>query len=180
MNPAPDATARDAPATGGLRHVAAALDEDARASGAGRLDKASQEATRLLETTREEAERIVQEARDEGTAIGARLVAATRAAARRDAREIVLRARDDAYRALRRRVLEELARRSDTDEVARLNLSLDRRAMRLLGSGATLRRDPLGVGLVAAAGAHRIDSSAESLVDACLDGLGQELERLWS
>jgi vacuolar-type H+-ATPase subunit H len=160
--------------------VEVALDDDAKAKGRGKLAQASDEADRVLEEARAEAEKIVRSARDEGIAAGARLGSATRAAARRDAREIVLGARDEAYRLLRRRVLDELARRKDTDEASSLNSRLERSAIGLLGRGTTLSRDPLGVGLVADSGARRVDSSAEQLVDACLTELGLVVERLWS
>jgi vacuolar-type H+-ATPase subunit E/Vma4 len=160
--------------------VEVALDDDAKANGAGKLARSSAEADRVIEQARADAEQIVRSARNEGTTAGSRLASSTRAAARRDAREIVLGARDDAYRLLRRRVLEELALRSGSEEASKLNSDLERGAVALLGTGATLRRDPLGVGLAAAPHPRRVDTSAERLVDSCLTELGAALERLWS
>jgi len=166
--------------TGRLRQVEAALDEDAKAVGSARQAQASAEAARILAAARLESDRIVAGARDEGTVVGAKLVWATRAGARREAREIVFAARDDAYELLRRRVLEELVRRKDTTEASELNDRIERRAIGLLGPGTTIRRDPLGIGLIAEAPARRIDLSPTRLVDACLAELGREVEALWS
>jgi vacuolar-type H+-ATPase subunit H len=173
-------SSRNARAFGRLRHVEVALDDDAEAAGAALLARGSNEAARMLEAARAEAARIVEEGRAEGAEVGARLVSATRAAARRAAREIVLSARDDAYELVRRRVLDELVRRKASDEVHELNRRLEGRAIGLLGPGTTIRRDPLGVGLVADAGRRRVDLSAARLVDSSLAALGQALERLWS
>jgi len=167
-------------APGRLRPVEVALADDANASGSAVLAEASHEAARILEAAQAQAERTVDEAREEGAAVGARLVSATRAGARREAREIILGAWDDAYQLLRRSVLEELARRKDSQEVRDLNSRLAHEAIELLGSRATLVWDPIGVGLFADAGTRRIDSSAERLVDDCLAELGQAMERLWS
>jgi vacuolar-type H+-ATPase subunit H len=163
-----------------LRHVEVALDDDAEAAGAALLAQGSNEVARMLEAARAEAARIVEEGRAEGADVGARLVSATRAGARRAAREIVLSARDDAYELVRRHVLDELAMRKGTDEVTELNRRLEGRAIELLSPGATIRRDSLGVGLVADTGRRRVDLSAERLVDDSLASLGQALERLWS
>ena len=173
-------TATASATSGKLRPVEVALDEAAKATGAARLAQASDDATGVLEAAHAEAGRLLHEARDEGAVVGARLVSAARAGARRAAREIVLRARSDAYHLLRERVLEELARRKDTEQVSALNSHLERRAIELLGAGTIIQRDPLGIGLIGDADTRRMDASADRLVDACLAELGQTLERLWS
>ncbi len=164
----------------GFRQVELALDHDATVRGEGLLARAADEAALALAAARTDAERIVREAKDEGAAIGARLESAARAAARRDAREIVLGAREDAYQLLRQQVIEELSHRKDSSEVRRLNSRLQTRSYDVLGSGASVVWDPVGVGLTAVSGARRLDSSAARLVDACLAELGQAVERLWS
>jgi len=173
-------TVKDAAPLAGLRPVELALDHDATASGADRLARASDEAALVLAAARSRAARIVQQAREEGAAIGARLESAARAAARRDAREVVLRARDDAYQLLRQQVTEELAPRKDSNEARLLNRRLQRRAVEVLGPDAKLSWDPVGVGLTAEAGSRRVDSSAVRLVNVSLAELGREVERLWS
>ena len=166
--------------SGRLQRIALALDDDAKSSGGAALEKAAEEARLVVGEAQSEAARVVREAREEGEAAGALLVFAARAAARRDAREIVLAAREDAYGHLRRAVLEELERRNGTDEMDRLNASLEHSARELLGSAATVRRDGAGLGLVAESGNRRVEVSAERLVDTCLTELGEALERLWS
>ncbi len=171
---------RDPRPAAGLRPVELALDQDATVRGQARLARASDDAARAIAEARTNAARIVQEARDEGAAIGDRLETAARAAARRDAREIVLRAQDDAYQLLRHQVVEELARRKDSHEASTLNDRLGSQAIEILGAGAALSWDRVGIGLTAVAGGRRIDSSAARLVDAALAELGQAAERLWS
>jgi hypothetical protein len=81
---------------------------------------------------------------------------------------------------LRQSLVDELVRRNDTDEVRSLNARLELKAIELLGEKATVRRDRLGIGVIADAGTRRVDSSADELVDTALATLGQSLERLWS
>lgn len=163
-----------------LQRVADALEQDAKQVGAARLAQGSTDASELLETATAQAERIVDQARSEGAAVGARLASATRADARREAREIVLGARADAYKLLRQSLIDELVRRNDSDEVRRLNTRLELIANELLAGKTTVRRDRLGIGIIADAGSRRVDSSADELVDSALATLGQALERLWS
>ena len=165
-----------------LRHVEAALGDDAEAAGSALLAQQLEEAARVLEAARTEAERIVEEGRAEGADVGARLVSAARATcspccqgdrACRSGRRLRARCAE--------RVLDELASRQGTDEVNRLNRRLERRATRAARPEVD---DPSATVSVSGSSPRRanrrVELSADRLVDDCLAELGEALERLWS
>jgi hypothetical protein len=132
----------------------------------------------LLRDARAEVDGWVADARRRGAEDAALAVAATRAAADREAREVVLAARRAAYGELLRRVRDAARdaggdpdRRDRRDRLVRL-------ARAELGPEADVRVSPDGI--VAEAGGRRVEWSFDELAARAVGELGTEVERLWA
>jgi vacuolar-type H+-ATPase subunit H len=167
-----DLTALQQEALGPLRRVLLAT---AAEEAAGRRAEAEEAGRRVEEEAATRATRILEEARRRGAADGADRVRSERAAARREAREVVQRARQSAYHGLREAAVDAVAEVLAHDP-ARARL----RALVLaeLGDDARLTQAPGGGVVGETPDGRRVDASAERLVDLALDRL--DLEGLWT
>jgi vacuolar-type H+-ATPase subunit E/Vma4 len=135
-------------------------------------------AARLADAYRQ-AEELVRRAREEAGAQAAVAVARRRVRAEREHRSLVLQAERDVYETFRRRALEEVQARRDTDAYRSLRERLTALAREQLGEGCTIEEDPAGGGLVATAGSRRVDYTLPALVDRVIASLGTRVEELW-
>jgi hypothetical protein len=157
-----------APVREALRSRAAAAAGRSRAEAEGSAEA-------LLREARAEVDGWVADARRRGAEDAALVVAATHAAADREAREVVLAARRAAYEELLRRVRE--AAREAGGAPGRHD-ELARRARAELGPDADVRVSPGGV--VAEGGGRRVEWSFDDLAARAVAELGTEVERLWA
>lgn len=140
---------------------------------------ATREAEAGVAAARQEAVRLIEAARAEGEAEAKAVAATELARARRHSREVVLAARNDAYRRARAEA-EGAARdlRHDGGYPA-LVAALSELAAEQLGSGAEVRIDDDAGGLVATAGSRSVDYRLPVMASRCLRELGDEVEILW-
>jgi hypothetical protein len=156
-----------------------ALLADARAETARLLATAEADAAAELAATQARADATLAEARAEGEADAVAVLTGDRARANRRARATVLRARSDAYQALRagsQAAMRDLRRGA---EYPRLLDRLAAVARAELGPSATFVEDASG-GVLAEAEGRRLDYSLTGFADRAVDALGSDLERLWS
>jgi len=124
---------------------------------------------------------LVEQARAEGVAAAAIVGGQAQAAARRQARAVVLAAKRELYEQLCRQA--RLAARSLRDDPGYPALleRLGAAARAQLGEKAVLEVDPPGAGGVrGSSGARHVDYTLDALAERCLERLGGRLERLWS
>jgi hypothetical protein len=157
-----------------------ALLEDARAKAAAELAEAAGRATRQREAAESEGAAVVERARAEGAAAADAENAAQQALARRQARALVLAARNDVYEELRRRARTAAHDLRGTPDYRALQERLAATARSQLGADARLELDPPGGGVVATSGTRRVDYSLDALVERCIELLGSRAERLWA
>ena len=162
-----------------LAPVVSALIADARRRAENVLSDAEHEARQVIDTASAMATAIMAEARREGERAARRSASALEVEARRQARRAVLDAHRHAYDLVRERAVDELVRRRDTPEAARLRLSLRRSAGARLGEGAVVREDE-GCGIEAVLGARRVDLGTATLVDRALAAAGSKVSELWA
>ncbi|HET8680717.1 MAG TPA: hypothetical protein VFM54_02405 [Micromonosporaceae bacterium] len=156
--------APDAHVTAALAPVRDALLAAARAD-AQRLDAQAQaETDQVLAAARQEAQRLLAEARQRGGAEAEAAVAAEAAGARRRGRAVIMRARREAYESLvtaARAAVAEL-RGDPAYPATRDRLAAAARAA--LGPDAGVR-EAAGGGVVAEAGARRVDLSLSGFAE---------------
>ncbi|MBT1002541.1 hypothetical protein KIH31_07980 [Paenarthrobacter sp. DKR-5] len=168
---APEANAALEPVRKALR---AAAEEEA----AGIRSAARRVADKELEAARTEAARILATAAAEGEAAAAAEAAARSARARRQAHELVLGARTAVRVELRRRVREAAAGLAEDPRYPELMTRLREKCHELLGPDAVVSESPEG-GVVAVAGARRLDLTLPVLAELRLDSL-PEAGAQWS
>jgi vacuolar-type H+-ATPase subunit E/Vma4 len=154
---------------------------DAAAAADRLLAEADAAVAAELEHARRTAETILAEARADGTADAQRELELARARGRRRARAIVLAARQEAYQGLRERGhAAAQALRTGPRYTALLD-RLEQLARGQLGPDARVERDPPDLGgVIAEADGRRVDYSLAALVDRSVQGLGGEVEELWT
>ncbi len=158
-----------------------ALCEDARQRIAVLSAAAERDAAAELDRARDEAAAILERARADGERAATQRAAADVAAAHRDARRVVLAARREAYLTVRRRALEVLARRGDTEEARRLGTVLEELASARVGPTPTVRHSgPGALTVVASSGKRRAVIGPDELVDRALRTLAVEVAALWA
>lgn len=134
-----------------------------------------------LAVARAEADALVARARAEAQQRAELDVQRRCSAQRRDAQGRILRARRQAYESLREEAIAAALRlRGEPGYEALLDrLEADARAR--LGPGATIERDPAGVGgVIARDGQRLIDATLPALAEHALEELGTEVETLWA
>jgi vacuolar-type H+-ATPase subunit E/Vma4 len=143
--------------------------------------RADREADEQLARARNQAHALVEAARVDGAREAADRLARQRATARRDARQLVLRARRDALDELRAQARRAARALADEDSYPELVERLRLLATAQLGSGATITVEPDGEpGVVATDGHRRVDYRLVALADRALDALGAEVATLWT
>jgi vacuolar-type H+-ATPase subunit E/Vma4 len=161
--------------------VVGALSEDARQRIATVSAAAERDAAAELDRARNEAAAILEKAGADGERAAAQRAAAEVAAAHRDAHRSVLAARREAYLGVRRRALEVLTRRGETEEGQRLGAVLEQLACARVGPSPTVRRSGPGSLIVAASsGRRRAVIGPDELVDRALRALDNEVATLWT
>jgi len=165
--------ARFGPLDDALRRAAA---RDAEAVVA----RARSVAERRLAEARAEADELERRARLEGEAAAEDLIAYDRTATRRDAAELVLRAREAVYDELRARIHTALRELRDAPEYAEVVEGLAARARRQLGADARVVDDPGGLGgVVAERGGRRVDDTLPALADRAFADVMYRVEEIW-
>ncbi|HZP51325.1 hypothetical protein [Actinocrinis sp.] len=156
---------------------------------------------RLLQRARADAEKLVGEARieaaatiaaaearsrtilDQARARGAALAAADTAelltAARREARALDLAAQRAVYDAVRDGIEHGIRALRDSADYPAVRAALEHRARDALGSEAVIVDDE-GGGVTATARGRRLDLSLPAIAARAVDGLGEEVARLWT
>lgn len=164
-----------------LAPVAGAVVGEAHAAAAETLGAADASARSELDRARGEVRRVLEQARHEGEAAAQRVSAARLSAARREARLVVLRARDRVLADLRAAVLQELARRGEDPSARRLAARLGELSAAAAGPGALVHHEgPGGLDVVAEADGRRVELRVVALVDRVLSLRGAEVEELWA
>ena len=158
-----------------------ALLADARSRAAGVHAEAAARVESELAAARAEADTLVARARAEAQQ-RAELDARRRTSSqRRDALGRILRARRGAYESLREEAIEAALRLRGEPGYEALLDRLEADALARLGPGATIERDPVGVGgVIAREGQRLIDATLPALVGRALEELGTEVETLWA
>ncbi|MDE3085295.1 MAG: hypothetical protein KGJ77_00890 [Acidobacteriota bacterium] len=170
-----------------LAPVVAHLLEGATRRSDSILSAARARHERVLADADRRAADLVDEARAEGV-LDAELAGGARlAAARRQGRELVLRARGEAYDAVRRDAVESLCAMAESPDAAHLAERLAAGARSRLASvrGETGTGTPRvvhgsGVALEVGDGRRRVAVDAEGLVDEVLQVMAGEVEQLWA
>jgi hypothetical protein len=164
-----------------LEPLREAVLEQARADSARIRAEASARAAETLGRAEREGVADVERARAEGAAAGRSRGGRRLAAARREARRLVLEAKRDLHDELCARArASSLAVREEAGYPALLDV-LAAAARRRLGEHAVLEVDPADVGGVrAAAGDRSVDYTLVALTDRCLERLRGRIEELWA
>jgi hypothetical protein len=164
-----------------LEPLREAVLEQARTDSARIRAEASARAAETVGLAEREGVAGVEQARAEGTAAGRSRGGRELAAARREARRLVLEAKRDLHDELRARArAAALAVREEAGYPALLE-ALSAAARRQLGEHAVLEIDPPDAGGVrAAAGGRSVDYTLVALTDRCLEKLGRRIEELWA
>jgi vacuolar-type H+-ATPase subunit E/Vma4 len=134
-----------------------------------------------VQNARSEAGQLLADARAEGAAAAEWIASRHLAAARREAREIVLGAQRSIYETLRREAIAALARHAGTPEgrmlAGRLSALVDER----LGDGAPVHREhPEDLSVEAESGNRRAGIGPSALIDHLLVSTVEEIEGLWA
>lgn len=151
-----------------------AADEGAHAEDDVRLDMARVHA---------EIDRILARARSEGAEAAKWIAALQLAAARRQAREMVLGVRQRTYQTLRREAIEALVARASTTEGQMLVDRLSAGVSERLGGDVHINRSGPGALVVEAeseSGLRRAAIGPAALVDYVLSSMTEEVEELWT
>ncbi|GAA1599235.1 MULTISPECIES: V-type ATP synthase subunit E family protein [Kribbella] len=168
-----------AAADAALGTVRSALLAAARADAAVVLRDAESQRDELLEQARRTAEQIVADARAEGEADATASVAIRLAQSRREARRSALSAQRELYEELCHRCRAAASALATTPEYEGLRRQLIEEARRQLGPETVIAESPAG-GIVASAGAERVDLSLPTLADRALDRSAPEVAGLWT
>ena len=151
-------------AAAALEPLKAELLRRANGAAAERLQQAAAEDTVTVAEAEHDAALIVDQARQEGIAEAAALVAASRARSRRQAREITLRARDEAWEELRQRCMAAVAVLSTEPAYRELHSRLVDYVRAQLGTEAMISDAPTG-GVIGTVPGLRLDCSFTTLVE---------------
>lgn len=162
-----------------LAPVRAHLIDRAEREADAEREAARREAAERLEAARSRARRIIAEARAQGRALGEAESSAARVTARRQARALESAAEYEVYTAVRDGVERGIRALRDAPGYPRLRAALERRARALLGPDAHLVEDARG-GVIGTAPDRRVDLSLPSIAARVLDGLDEEVARLWT
>ncbi|HSB37653.1 MAG TPA: hypothetical protein VLD13_01095 [Gaiellaceae bacterium] len=161
--------------------VRRSLLDSVRAETERLLAEADARASELLEQADAQGERLVAQARIEGEAAAALEGAQEQAHARRSARSAVLTARRTLHEELRREARAAAQKLRSGPAYPALLDRMEATARDQLGEDAAVTRNaPPSGGVLASRGDRLVDYSLDALVERCLNGLGAEVERLWS
>jgi vacuolar-type H+-ATPase subunit E/Vma4 len=158
-----------------LAPVREALLAAARADAAGIRAGAEERATQVVAAARKEADELREAARAQGAEDGTAALAAARTRARRLARAAVLRARSEAYEALRAGGRGAVVALTTDADYPRLRERLAAAARTAAGPESRVREAD-GGGVVAEAPGRRVDYSLAGFADRAVDTLAAELE----
>jgi vacuolar-type H+-ATPase subunit E/Vma4 len=161
-----------------LAPVREALLAAARADAAALLAAADADAAAAAETARGQAAALLAAARAESAADVETALAGERAAARRRARATVLAARREVFGEVRDASHAAVRALRDEPDYPRLLDALTATVRAELDPAASIAEHESG-GLVAVAGARRLDYSLDGFADRAVDALGAELDRRW-
>lgn len=164
---------------GPLTPVGAALLASARREADAVLADADDEVAAELAEAQGRADAILSEAAAQGAADAEAVMRTELLRARREARGVVLRAQEQARGRLRSEVHARLRALREDPAYPELREALAARARADLGPGAAVEDDPSG-GVVATDGSRRASYSLAALADRVLDGMGGEVEGLWT
>ena len=151
-------------AAAALEPLKAELLRRANGAAAERLQQAAAEDAATVAQAEHEAALIVDQARQEGIAEAAALVAAQRARSRRQAREVVLRARAEAWAELRQRSMAAVTVLSTEPAYRELHSRLVDYVRAELGTEAVISDAPTG-GVIGTVPGRRLDCSFATLVE---------------
>lgn len=151
----------------------------ARADAERVLADADADAAATVAAARSEANAILEAARAEGESDAAVVLSAKRARDRRQARAIVLAAEREAYDELRSRVVQALSAIRDDPGYGRWRDRLTEHARRVLGADAAVSEAPEG-GVLAESNGRRAAYTLVGLGDQVIEGMGADIEGLWS
>jgi vacuolar-type H+-ATPase subunit E/Vma4 len=164
-----------------LEPLRRAVLEQAHADAARLRSEAAARAADLFGRADREGTAILEQARVEGAESGRLRGSRALAAAHRNARAEVLRARRDLHDELRGRARRAALEIRAEAEYPALLEALAAVARRQLGAAASLDIDPPDTGGVRAAAAGRsVDYTLAALADRCLARLGGRIEDLWT
>jgi len=134
-----------------------------------------------LAAARADAGVLVERARAEALERAELEARSREAAQRREAQGRVLRARREAYEALRDEAVAAVLRLRDDPGYEALLDRLEAGARERLGADSTVQRDPPGVGgVIAHDGQRLIDATLPALAERALEALGSGVEELWA
>jgi len=156
-----------------------ALLADARAEAATTLAEVTEWADRELADARRTAAGLLEASEDAGRADAEADLALARAAARREARRLVLVAESQVRRELMDRARAAVQSLRSEPGYERLLRELESLARSQLGVDATVVVDDQFGGLVGTAPGRRVDYTLPVLVERGVDAMGPEVERLW-
>jgi hypothetical protein len=168
LAPRPAVRARDRKfaqrAAAALEPLKAELLRRAHATAAERLERAAAEDTATIARAEREAALILEQARQEGISEAAVLVAAQRAHSRRQAREVVLRARAEVVEELRRRSMAAAAQLSSEPGYPEVRNRLIDHVRVQLGKDVVISDSATG-GVIGTVPGRRLDCSFATLVE---------------
>ena len=154
-------------AAAALEPLKAELLRRANGAAAERVQQAAAEDAATVAQAEHEAALIVDQARREGIAEAAALVAVQRARSRRQAREVVLRARAEAWAELRQRSMAAVTLLSTEPAYRELRSRLADYVRAELGTEAVIFHAPTG-GVIGTVPGRRLDCSVATLVEQVL------------
>ncbi len=168
------------PRASALEPAANALLVSARERAAVLADDAEACYRSVVERAGNEAERMLEEARSQGEAAAVEVAAQELARSRQEARAIVLAARRRAYEAVREAALQGLAACASTPDALALRDRLAALVRERLGADVSVTSEPaLDVWASAETADRRCVLSAAMLVDHALASRTIDLEALW-
>jgi vacuolar-type H+-ATPase subunit E/Vma4 len=167
-----------ATSTDPLAPVREALIARARAEAAALLAAADADAAAALAEAQRQVEELRAQARMQGEADGAAVLARERSSARRQAREVVMTARREAYEELVRQTRRAVTRLRAASSYPALLVALRAQVSTDPGRDVAVTEHPEG-GLVAVGEHRRLEFGLVDLADAAIQRLGPEVEGLW-
>lgn len=162
-----------------LAPVRDALVARARDDAQAQVRAAQEEAGAAVRAAQQEADAVRAEARAQGEADAEAVLVRARTAARRQAREVVLRAQREVYDDLHQRVRHAVTTLREDPRYPLLLALLEVRARKALGPDAQVREAPEG-GVTAESSGRRYVCTLPDLAEAALAAVEPDLEKLWS
>jgi hypothetical protein len=166
-------------AAAALEPLKAELLRRANGAAAERLQQAAAEDAATVSQAEHEAALIVDQARQGGVAEAAALLAAQRARSRRQAREVVLRARAEAWEELRQRSMAAVTVLSTEPAYRELRSRLADFVRAQLGTEAVISDAPTG-GVIGTVPGRRLDCSFATLVEQGLAERAAQPDMPWT